>query len=52
MPDEALRPVRRALLSLHDKTDLVPFARALASRGVTLISMAAPRKRSYWRRCS
>ncbi len=31
-------PVRRALLSVSDKTDLVPFARALANRGVELIS--------------
>jgi phosphoribosylaminoimidazolecarboxamide formyltransferase/IMP cyclohydrolase len=38
MPDDALRPVRRALLSVHDKTGLVPFARTLAARGVVLIS--------------
>jgi phosphoribosylaminoimidazolecarboxamide formyltransferase/IMP cyclohydrolase len=38
MSDDALRPVRRALLSVHDKTGLVPFARALVARGVTLIS--------------
>ena len=36
MPD--LVPIRRALLSVSDKTDLVPFARALVARGVTLIS--------------
>lgn len=30
--------IRRALLSVSDKTDLVPFARALASRGVVIIS--------------
>ncbi|WP_394838385.1 bifunctional phosphoribosylaminoimidazolecarboxamide formyltransferase/IMP cyclohydrolase [Pendulispora rubella] len=31
-------PVRTALLSVSDKTGLVPFARALAERGVTLLS--------------
>jgi phosphoribosylaminoimidazolecarboxamide formyltransferase/IMP cyclohydrolase len=30
--------IRRALLSVSDKTGLVPFARALADRGVTLLS--------------
>jgi len=38
MTDDALRPVRRALLSVHDKTGLVGFARGLAARGVELIS--------------
>jgi len=38
MADDALRPVRRALFSVHDKTGLVPFARALAARGVVLVS--------------
>lgn len=33
-----LRPVRRALLSVTDKTGLVEFARALASYGVDLVS--------------
>jgi len=36
MPDTV--KVRRALLSVSDKTDLVPFAKALVSRGVELIS--------------
>jgi phosphoribosylaminoimidazolecarboxamide formyltransferase/IMP cyclohydrolase len=31
-------PVRRALLSVHDKAGLVDFARALARRGVELLS--------------
>ncbi len=31
-------PIRRALLSVSDKTGLVSFARALASRGVELLS--------------
>jgi phosphoribosylaminoimidazolecarboxamide formyltransferase/IMP cyclohydrolase len=34
----APRPVRRALISVSDKDGLVPFARALAERGVALIS--------------
>ena len=38
MTDAALRPVRRALLSVSDKTGLVAFATALAERGVELIS--------------
>jgi phosphoribosylaminoimidazolecarboxamide formyltransferase/IMP cyclohydrolase len=38
MADDALRPVRRALISVHDKTGLIPFARALAARGTVLIS--------------
>ncbi|MEM7622916.1 MAG: bifunctional phosphoribosylaminoimidazolecarboxamide formyltransferase/IMP cyclohydrolase, partial [Planctomycetota bacterium] len=33
-----LVPIRRALLSVSDKTDLVPFATALAGRGVELLS--------------
>ena len=33
-----LIPVRRALLSVSDKTDLVPFARALVDQGVEIIS--------------
>jgi len=34
----ALVPVRRALLSVSDKSDLVPFAQALVSLGVELVS--------------
>jgi phosphoribosylaminoimidazolecarboxamide formyltransferase/IMP cyclohydrolase len=44
MADEARRPVRRALLSVHDKTGLVPLARALAARGVVLISTGGTAK--------
>lgn len=33
-----LVPVKRALISVSDKTDLVPFARKLAQLGVTIIS--------------
>lgn len=39
-----LRPVARALLSVSDKTGLVDFARALAGRGVELISTGGTRK--------
>src|SRR5579871_1677328 len=44
MSDDVLRPVRRALLSAHDKTGLVPFARALAARGIVLISTGGTAK--------
>jgi phosphoribosylaminoimidazolecarboxamide formyltransferase/IMP cyclohydrolase len=33
-----LVPVRRAILSVSDKTDLVPFARALADLGIEIVS--------------
>ncbi|MGJ4999185.1 bifunctional phosphoribosylaminoimidazolecarboxamide formyltransferase/IMP cyclohydrolase [Bradyrhizobium sp. HKCCYLS3077] len=39
-----LRPIRRALLSVSDKTRLVDFARALAARGVELISTGGTAK--------
>jgi phosphoribosylaminoimidazolecarboxamide formyltransferase/IMP cyclohydrolase len=42
MPD--LVPIRRALLSVSDKTDLVPFARALVSRGAELVSTGGTAK--------
>jgi len=38
VPVVDLRPVRRALLSVTDKTGLVEFARVLASHGVDLVS--------------
>ncbi len=38
MPDPALRPLRRALLSVSDKTGLVELGQALAARGVELVS--------------
>jgi phosphoribosylaminoimidazolecarboxamide formyltransferase/IMP cyclohydrolase len=37
-------PIRRALLSVSDKSDLVPFAKALVSRGVMLISTGGTAK--------
>ncbi|CCD90559.1 Bifunctional purine biosynthesis protein purH (Includes: Phosphoribosylaminoimidazolecarboxamide formyltransferase (AICAR transformylase); IMP cyclohydrolase (Inosinicase) (IMP synthetase) (ATIC)) [Bradyrhizobium sp. ORS 375] len=39
-----LRPVRRALISVSDKTRLIDFARALAARGVELISTGGTAK--------
>ena len=39
-----LKPVRRALLSVTDKTGLIEFARALASAGVELVSTGGTAK--------
>ncbi|MEM1274285.1 MAG: bifunctional phosphoribosylaminoimidazolecarboxamide formyltransferase/IMP cyclohydrolase [Pseudomonadota bacterium] len=39
-----LTPLRRALLSVSDKTGLVPFATALSARGVALISTGGTAK--------
>jgi phosphoribosylaminoimidazolecarboxamide formyltransferase/IMP cyclohydrolase len=44
MSNHALQPVRRALLSVYDKTGLVTFARALAARGIALISTGGTAK--------
>jgi phosphoribosylaminoimidazolecarboxamide formyltransferase/IMP cyclohydrolase len=44
MSDAQLRPIARALLSVSDKTGLVDLARALASRGVALISTGGTAK--------
>jgi phosphoribosylaminoimidazolecarboxamide formyltransferase/IMP cyclohydrolase len=41
---ERVRPVARALISVSDKTGLVEFARALAARGVELVSTGGTRK--------
>src|SRR5256886_3942889 len=41
MPDSPItgpRPIRRALISVSDKSGIVPFARALVERGVALVS--------------
>ena len=38
------RPIRRALISVYDKTGLLPLARALAERGVLLISTGGSSK--------
>lgn len=37
-------PIKRALLSVSDKADLVPFAQALAARGVTIVSTGGTAK--------
>jgi len=37
-------PVRAALVSVSDKTHLIPFARALAERGVTILSSGGTAK--------
>src|ERR1043166_7847258 len=37
-------PIKRALLSVSDKSDLLPFAQALRSRGVTLLSTGGTAK--------
>jgi phosphoribosylaminoimidazolecarboxamide formyltransferase/IMP cyclohydrolase len=39
-----LRRVSRALLSVSDKTGLVDFARALADRGIELVSTGGTRR--------
>jgi phosphoribosylaminoimidazolecarboxamide formyltransferase/IMP cyclohydrolase len=41
---ENLRPIKRALISVSDKTGLIDFARALAARGVALISTGGTAK--------
>ena len=41
---EDQKPVRRALLSVTDKTGLVPFAQALAGHGVELVSTGGTAK--------
>src|SRR5687767_10764993 len=43
MPDD-LRRITRALISVSDKAGLVEFARALAERGIELISTGGTRK--------
>ena len=35
---ENARPIRRALISVSDKTGIVEFAQALANRGVEILS--------------
>ncbi len=39
-----IRPIKRALVSVSDKTGLIDFARALHQRGVALISTGGTRK--------
>ena len=41
---EKIRPITRALISVSDKAGLLEFARALADRGVELVSTGGTRK--------
>ncbi len=41
---DTLRPITRALISVSDKTGLLPFARALAAQGVKLVSTGGTAK--------
>jgi phosphoribosylaminoimidazolecarboxamide formyltransferase/IMP cyclohydrolase len=43
-PAPDLYPLRRALISVSDKTGLIDFARALADLGVELVSTGGTRK--------
>ena len=38
MAEAGVRPVRRALLAVYDKTGVVELARALVELGATLVS--------------
>ena len=42
-PQNASRTVGRALLSVSDKSGLVPFARGLVELGVELVASVVPR---------
>src|ERR1700731_4282665 len=44
MAADTLRPIARALLSVSDNTGLIPFAQALAGRGVELLSTGGTAK--------
>ncbi|HEX9489984.1 MAG TPA: bifunctional phosphoribosylaminoimidazolecarboxamide formyltransferase/IMP cyclohydrolase [Stellaceae bacterium] len=44
MAADTLRPIARALLSVSDKTGIIPFAQALAGRGVELLSTGGTAK--------
>jgi phosphoribosylaminoimidazolecarboxamide formyltransferase/IMP cyclohydrolase len=44
MSDDMLRPIARALLSVSDKTGLIPFAKTLASRGIEILSTGGTAK--------
>ena len=43
-PQEDRTPITRALLSVSDKTGLVPFAEALAAAGVEILSTGGTAK--------
>ncbi len=42
MNDTPLAPIRRALISVSDKTGITEFAQALVERGVDILSTGAP----------
>ncbi|GAA2525689.1 bifunctional phosphoribosylaminoimidazolecarboxamide formyltransferase/IMP cyclohydrolase [Rarobacter incanus] len=44
LSDDALRPLRRALISVYDKTGLVELAKALADAGVEIVSTGSTAK--------
>ncbi|TIN99979.1 MAG: bifunctional phosphoribosylaminoimidazolecarboxamide formyltransferase/IMP cyclohydrolase, partial [Mesorhizobium sp.] len=44
IPAPELVPIRRALLSVFDKTGLIDFAKALAAAGVELVSTGGTAK--------
>ena len=44
MSDQARIPVRRALISVSDKTGLIPFAQALAHAGAEILSTGGTAK--------
>src|SRR5215472_7824384 len=41
---DVFRPIKRALISVSDKNGLIPFAEALAERGIALISTGGTAK--------
>ena len=47
MNDASCRPIRRALLSVYDKTDLVGLAEALHAAGVEIISTGSTARTVY-----
>ena len=44
MTDSTQRPVRRALISVSDKTGIVEFAKALSEQGVEILSTGGTAK--------
>ena len=46
MTDATRRPIRRALVSVYDKTDLVELARALVDAGVEIVSTGSTARTS------
>jgi len=52
MTDATRRPIRRALVSVYDKTDLVELARALVEAGVEIVSTGSTASGSSIARCA